>query len=108
MAKSEKVAYILDQVRLCLAKGDHARAQILARKVSPRAFVPKKGEEKGQIGIEGTAIEEAEEVRQRERTFLLLPGGFVFSEQGCRERLPPSLSLAHAAPPIKHNPQKTK
>lgn len=61
MAKTEKIAYILDQVRLCLAKGDHPRAQILARKVSPRAFIPKKGEEKGQIGIEGTAIEEAEE-----------------------------------------------
>jgi 26S proteasome regulatory subunit N5 len=60
MAKAEKIAYILDQVRLCLAKGDHARAQILARKVSPRAFVPKRGEEAGKIGIEGTAIEEAE------------------------------------------------
>jgi 26S proteasome regulatory subunit N5 len=67
MAKTEKIAYILDQVRLCLAKGDHARAQILARKVSPRAFVAKKGEEKGEIGIEGTAIEAAEEVREVKR-----------------------------------------
>jgi len=75
MAKTEKVAYILDQVRLCLAKGDHARAQILARKVSPRAFVPKRSEEKGQIGIEGTAIEEAEEVRPRRCSVCLLGGG---------------------------------
>lgn len=37
------------------------RAQILARKISPRAFVMRSGEGKGEIGIEGTAIEEAEE-----------------------------------------------
>ena len=33
------------------------RALILARKVSPRAFVERKGEAAGEIGIEGTAIE---------------------------------------------------
>lgn len=42
------------------------RPQILSKKVSPRAFtVPegaKKGESSGEIGIEGTAIEEPEEV----------------------------------------------
>lgn len=64
MAKTEKIAYILEQVRLCLDRKDFVRAQILARKVSPRAFVvresAKKGELTGEIGIEGTAIEEAE------------------------------------------------
>lgn len=50
------------QVRLCLAKKDYIRAQILARKISPRAFQLKKGEAKGEIGIEGTAIEAADEV----------------------------------------------
>jgi hypothetical protein len=63
MAKTEKIAFILEQVRLCLAKDDYIRAQILARKISPRAFQIKKGEAKGEIGIEGTAIEEADEVR---------------------------------------------
>lgn len=63
MAKTEKIAFILEQVRLCLAKKDFIRAQILSRKISPRAFVARKGESKGEIGIEGTAIEEAEEVR---------------------------------------------
>ncbi len=39
------------------------RAQILSRKVSPKAFVERKGEAQGDIGIEGTAIEEADSVR---------------------------------------------
>ncbi|KAL6767011.1 hypothetical protein ACKKBG_A38220 [Auxenochlorella protothecoides x Auxenochlorella symbiontica] len=64
MAKTEKIAYILEQVRLCLDKEDFARAQILSKKISPRTFVPraeaKKGEGTGEIGIEGTAIEAAE------------------------------------------------
>lgn len=61
MAKAEKIAFILEQVRLCLAKKDYMRAQILSRKISPKAFVIRTGEAKGEIGIEGTAIEEAEE-----------------------------------------------
>lgn len=60
MAKTEKIAYILEQVRLCLAKKDYIRAQILARKISPRAFQKQQGDSKGEIGIEGTAIEEAD------------------------------------------------
>jgi len=62
MAKVEKISYILEQVRLCLEKKDYVRAQILSRKVSPRAFAvrktAKKGESTGEIGIEGTSIEE--------------------------------------------------
>jgi hypothetical protein len=54
--------HVFLQVRLCLAKKDYIRAQILARKISPRAFQLKKGEAKGEIGIEGTAIEAADEV----------------------------------------------
>lgn len=50
------------QVRLCLDKQDFIRAQILSRKISPKAFVERKGEGKGEIGIEGTAIEAADEV----------------------------------------------
>lgn len=57
------------QVRLCLDRGDFVRAHILSKKVSPRAFASldkkeeeaKKGESAGEIGIEGTAIEEPEE-----------------------------------------------
>jgi hypothetical protein len=62
MAKTEKIAFILEQVRLCLAKKDYIRAQILARKISPRAFQKQQGDSKGEIGIEGTAIEEADKV----------------------------------------------
>lgn len=63
MAKTEKIAFILEQVRLCLEKQDFIRAQILSRKVSPKAFVERKGEAHGDIGIEGTAIEAPEAVR---------------------------------------------
>lgn len=55
------------QVRLCLAKKDYIRAQILARKISPRAFQKQQGDSKGEIGIEGTAIEEADAVRWRRK-----------------------------------------
>lgn len=66
MAKTEKIAYILEQVRLCLQRKDYVRAHILSKKVSPRAFAvrpegTKKGESTGEIGIEGTAIEAPEE-----------------------------------------------
>ena len=43
------------------------RAQILSKKVSPRAFVEqpnKKGQAAGEVGIEGTAIEAPVEVHQ--------------------------------------------
>ena len=38
MAKTEKIAFILEQVRLALDRQDYVRAQILSRKVSHRAF----------------------------------------------------------------------
>ncbi|KAL4184054.1 hypothetical protein AMTRI_Chr11g158110 [Amborella trichopoda] len=38
MAKTEKIAFILEQVRLCLDRKDYVRAQILSRKISPRVF----------------------------------------------------------------------
>ncbi|KAL3527914.1 hypothetical protein ACH5RR_012570 [Cinchona calisaya] len=38
MAKTEKIAFILGQVRLCLDRKDYVRAQILSRKISPRVF----------------------------------------------------------------------
>lgn len=44
------------QVRLCLDKKDYVRAQILSRKISTRAFVERRGEAKGDIGIEGERI----------------------------------------------------
>ena len=53
------------QVRLCLLRKDFTRAQILIRKVSPRAFVErpeKKGQNAGEVGIEGTTIEAPDEV----------------------------------------------
>ncbi|KAL1567960.1 26S proteasome non-ATPase regulatory subunit 12 A [Salvia divinorum] len=38
MAKTEKIVFILEQVRLCLDRQDYVRAQLLSRKISPRVF----------------------------------------------------------------------
>ncbi|XP_078444084.1 26S proteasome non-ATPase regulatory subunit 12 homolog A-like [Wolffia australiana] len=38
MAKTEKIAFILEQVRLSLDRQDYVRAQILSRKISTRVF----------------------------------------------------------------------
>ncbi|KAG2325791.1 hypothetical protein Bca52824_008519 [Brassica carinata] len=43
MAKTEKIAFILEQlsplkVRLCLDRQDYVRAQIFSRKINPRVF----------------------------------------------------------------------
>lgn len=61
MHRSEKIAYMLEQMRLCMDKNDFVRAQILSRKVSPKAFAASyKGQEAGEISLQGTAIEEPE------------------------------------------------
>ncbi|GER48997.1 26S proteasome regulatory subunit family protein [Striga asiatica] len=46
MAKTEKIAFILEQVRLCLDRQDYVRAQILSRKISPRVFEADASKEK--------------------------------------------------------------
>ncbi|GLT41296.1 hypothetical protein SLA2020_153710 [Shorea laevis] len=38
MAKTEKIAFILEQVRLCLVRKEYVRVQILSRKINPRVF----------------------------------------------------------------------
>ncbi|XP_021773024.1 26S proteasome non-ATPase regulatory subunit 12 homolog A-like [Chenopodium quinoa] len=38
MAKTEKIAFILEQVRLCLDRKGYVRDQILSRKISPRVY----------------------------------------------------------------------
>lgn len=43
MAKTEKIAFILEQVRLCLDHEDYMRAQILAKKINPRVFSAEAG-----------------------------------------------------------------
>ena len=61
MAKTEKIAFILEQVRLCLKKKDFIRAFILVKKVTPRAFsesrlvADSKTGEKKEMAMDGTA-----------------------------------------------------
>ena len=42
MATEDKIEYILEQVRLFIAKGDWPRAQIYSRKIQTSSFEPKK------------------------------------------------------------------
>ena len=38
MERREKVDFILEQMRLCLAKKDFIRTQIISKKISPKVF----------------------------------------------------------------------
>ena len=38
MEKNEKFDFILEQIRLCLAKKDYIRAQIISKKISIKFF----------------------------------------------------------------------
>ncbi|XXG45887.1 hypothetical protein AAC387_Pa02g0850 [Persea americana] len=59
MAKTEKIAFILEQVRLCLDRQDYVRAQILSRKISPRAFDADTSKERKKPKEGDNVVEEA-------------------------------------------------
>ncbi|CAJ1937925.1 unnamed protein product [Sphenostylis stenocarpa] len=59
MAKTEKIAFILEQVRLCLDREDYVRAQILSRKISPRVFDADTTKEKKKPKEGDNIVEEA-------------------------------------------------
>lgn len=59
MAKTEKIAFILEQVRLCLDREDYVRAQILSRKISPRVFDADSSKEKKKSKEAESVVEEA-------------------------------------------------
>ncbi|KAL2551486.1 26S proteasome non-ATPase regulatory subunit 12-like protein A [Forsythia ovata] len=59
MAKTEKIAFILEQVRLCLDCQDYIRAQILSRKISPRVFEVDASKEKKKLKEGENIVEEA-------------------------------------------------
>lgn len=59
MAKTEKIAFILEQVRLCLDRQDYVRAQILSRKISPRVFDADTSKEKKKPKEGDNMVEEA-------------------------------------------------
>ncbi|XP_022971717.1 26S proteasome non-ATPase regulatory subunit 12 homolog A-like [Cucurbita maxima] len=59
MAKTEKIAFILEQVRLCLDRQDYVRAQILSRKISPRVFDADPTKEKKKPKEGDNIVEEA-------------------------------------------------
>uniref|UniRef100_A0A0R0JSL5 PCI domain-containing protein n=1 Tax=Glycine max TaxID=3847 RepID=A0A0R0JSL5_SOYBN len=59
MAKTEKIAFILEQVRLCLDCQDYVRAQILSRKISTRVFDADVTKEKKKPKEGDNVVEEA-------------------------------------------------
>uniref|UniRef100_A0A5B7AJ35 PCI domain-containing protein n=1 Tax=Davidia involucrata TaxID=16924 RepID=A0A5B7AJ35_DAVIN len=59
MAKTEKIAFILEQVRLCLDRQDYVRAQILSRKISTRVFDADTSKEKKKPKEGENVVEEA-------------------------------------------------
>ncbi|KAL9230553.1 hypothetical protein vseg_005891 [Gypsophila vaccaria] len=59
MAKTEKIAFILEQVRLCLDRQDYVRAQILSRRISPRVFDIDPSKEKKKPKEGDAIVEEA-------------------------------------------------
>ncbi|KAE8720177.1 26S proteasome non-ATPase regulatory subunit 12-like protein A [Hibiscus syriacus] len=58
MAKTEKITFILEQVRLCLDRQDYVRAQILSRKISPRVFDVDPSKEKKKPKEDNNVVEE--------------------------------------------------
>ncbi|XP_071725119.1 26S proteasome non-ATPase regulatory subunit 12 homolog A-like [Rutidosis leptorrhynchoides] len=59
MAKTEKIAFILEQVRLWLDRQDYVRAQILSRRISPRVFNAETPKEKKRAKEGDSIIEDA-------------------------------------------------
>ncbi|XP_022133276.1 26S proteasome non-ATPase regulatory subunit 12 homolog B-like [Momordica charantia] len=59
MAKTEKIAFILEQVRLCLDGQDYVRAQILSRKISTRVFDVDDSKEKKKPKEGDSVVEDA-------------------------------------------------
>lgn len=62
MEKDEKVRFILEQMRLCLAKKDYIRTQIISKKINIKFFAAetdlvqvrvRRGREEGEKGREG-------------------------------------------------------
>ena len=45
MQREEKVRFVLEQMRLCLAKKDFVRAQIVSKKVSTKFFTESESDE---------------------------------------------------------------
>lgn len=63
MARREKTEFILEQVALCIARGDWTQAKVLSRKISTRYFARKPKKTPGQIAEQ----KKKEEERERQR-----------------------------------------
>lgn len=66
MARREKTEFILEQVALCIEKGDWTQAGILSRKVSTKYFARKPKKTPEQLEKEKKELEEKEKARKPE------------------------------------------
>ena len=90
LSKREKVFFIEEQVRLCLDKNDHVRAQILSRKINPRSFDEiAKSEKKAALEA---ARKAGEDVRQMD----LDAAAAMSSEEREKERAAKNANVEHA------------
>lgn len=65
MSRREKTEFILEQVALCIEKGDWVQAQILSRKISTRSFGRKPPKTQEQIETEKKEREKKEKARKK-------------------------------------------
>src|SRR5947209_1341289 len=63
MARREKTEFILQQVQLCIEKGDYTQAGILSRKIGTKFFARKPKKTPQQLEVDRKAREEAEKKR---------------------------------------------
>lgn len=64
MARREKTEFILEQVSLCIQKGDWVQAGILSRKISTRYFARKPKKTPEELEKEAKELEEKEAQRR--------------------------------------------
>ena len=67
MSRREKTEFILEQVALCIQKGDWTQAGILARKISIRYFSRKPPKSKEQLEKEQKEKEEEKQEKEKEK-----------------------------------------
>jgi len=66
MSRREKTEFILEQVALCIEKGDWIQAQILSRKISTRSFARKPPKPQEQLDKEKKEREEKDKKRNQD------------------------------------------
>ena len=84
LTRHEKLFFIEEQVRLCLAKKDYLRALILSRKINPRAFDELIDKEKKEAEKATVMAKKETELSEKEREELRAEKGEKRGTSGTR------------------------